>query len=376
MHPAGTDDLLLRMHPAVTGDLLRKCTRQLQTVCFLQMHEAAEFFVTLRAAYLTIAEKSGNGMENVAMIKTVNVIGLGALGMLFGGRIAENIGRIEGGEIHFVMDPERCARHSADSYVLNGVPTQFALQSSAQASPADLVIVAVKYTALEEALDTMASSVDDHTIIISVLNGITSEKIIGRRYPKNRIIDCVAQGMDAMRTGTQMIYTKIGALHIGIRDRKNEEMQQALSDLQEFFERVGLPYVHEDDILYRLWFKFMLNVGINQACMVYGVGYGEALEPGNEACMAAISAMREVVVIAQEESATLTDRDVNKAVEILRTLDPEATPSMGQDRIAGRKSEADMFAGTVIELGRRHGILTPANAYLYRRVHEIEAEYV
>ena len=310
------------------------------------------------------------------MIRTVNVIGLGALGMLFGGRIAENIDRVEGGEIHFVMDPERCARHVSDTYTLNGVPAQFALQPSTEASPADLVIVAVKYTALKDALDTMAASVDDHTIIISVLNGITSEEIIGKRYPRNRVIDCVAQGMDAMRTGTQMIYTKIGALHIGIRDRENEQMQQALRELEEFFDRVSLPYVHEDDILYRLWFKFMLNVGINQACMVYGVGYGKALEGGSEACMAGIGAMREVMVIAQKEGVCLTDDDVNKAVAILRTLDPEATPSMGQDRIACRKSEADMFAGTVIELGGKHGILTPANEFLYRRVHEIEAEYV
>ena len=86
--------------------------------------------------------------------------------------------------------------------------------------------------------------------------------------------------------------------------------------------------------------------------------------------------MREVMVIAQKEGVCLTDDDVNKAVAILRTLDPEATPSMGQDRIACRKSEADMFAGTVIELGGKHGILTPANEFLYRRVHEIEAEYV
>ena len=59
--------------------------------------------------------------EEYRMIRTVNVVGLGALGMLFGGRIAENIGRIEGGEIHFVMDPERCARHAGDSYALKSV---------------------------------------------------------------------------------------------------------------------------------------------------------------------------------------------------------------------------------------------------------------
>ena len=309
------------------------------------------------------------------MIRSVNVIGLGALGMLFGGILAEHAKDTEDECVRFVMDEERYLRHRTERYTVNGEAKEFPLQSCADASPADLVIVAVKYNALPDALDSMASSVDDHTIILSVMNGITSESIIAERYPKNRIVDCVAQGMDAMRDGTDLVYTKTGALHLGIREKEDALMQQALRETEEYFERTSLPYIHEDDIMYRMWFKFMLNVGINQACMVYGVGYGDALEDGSEACMATIGAMREVVVLSELEGVKLTDEDVNKAVAILRTLDPEATPSMGQDRIAGRKSEADMFAGVVIELGKKHGILTPANSWLYRRVHEIEAEF-
>ena len=309
------------------------------------------------------------------MIRSVHVIGLGALGLLFGDIIAGNIDCVEGGSIHFVMDPERYQRHSRDRYTINKTEKTYPLQSSEDAVPADLVIVAVKYNALESALDTMASSIDDHTVIISVMNGITSESIIARRYPHCCIIDCVAQGIDAMRFGTDLVYTKTGALHLGIRERDNEQMQTALREVEELFDKVSLPYIHEDDILYRMWFKFMLNVGINQSCMVYGVGYGKALEDGTQACMANISAMREVVVLSEKEGAKLTDEDVDKAVAVLRTLDPTATPSMGQDRLAKRISEADMFAGTVIALGKKHGVLTPVNSYLYRRVHEIEAEY-
>ena len=309
------------------------------------------------------------------MIRSVHVIGLGALGLLFGDIIAENIGSVEGGSIHFVMDPQRYQRHRQDRYTINKEEKTYPLQSSEEAERADLVIVAVKYNALESALDTMASSVDEHTIVLSVMNGITSEDIIARRYPQCRIIDCVAQGMDAMRFGTDLVYTKTGALHVGIRKRDDVRMQDALAQVEELFDRVSLPYIHEEDILYRMWFKFMLNVGINQSCMVFGVGYGKALEDQTAACMTNISAMREVVVLSEKEGAKLTDEDVNKAVAVLRTLDPQATPSMGQDRLAKRLSEADMFAGTVIELGKKHGVLTPVNSYLYRRVHEIEAEY-
>ena len=119
----------------------------------------------------------------------------------------------------------------------------------------------------------------------------------------------------------------------------------------------------------------MLNVGVNQVCMVYDTHYEGALTLGSEANMAMIGAMREVILVANAESVNLGEAELKEYIRILKTLDPKATPSMGQDRLNKQKSEVDMFAGTVIELANKHGIPVPANEFLYRRVHEIEAEY-
>ena len=69
------------------------------------------------------------------------------------------------------------------------------------------------------------------------------------------------------------------------------------------------------------------------------------------------------------------EAEVRQYLNILRTLDPEALPSMGQDRRQGQKSEVDMFAGVVIRYGRSLGIETPVNEYILRRVREVEAAY-
>ena len=45
---------------------------------------------------------------------------------------------------------------------------------------------------------------------------------------------------------------------------------------------------------------------------------------------------------------------------------------MLQDVEAGRKTEVDMFAGTVIELGKKHGISTPYNKILREMIGIIE----
>lgn len=298
------------------------------------------------------------------------IVGMGALGMLFGSIIMEHLGP---DSVSFVMDEERLERHKEDVYKINGKPVEFRKISSAEAMPCDLLLVAVKYTGLAEALDVMNSSVGPETIIISLLNGIDSEEIIGARYGEDRIIHAVAQGMDAMHFGSEVVYTKPGQLRIGITDPAK---QQILAQVTSFFDRSGVPYAAEADIMQRLWSKFMVNVGVNQTCMVYGVGYGKAMEHGSAAYMTLVGAMREVVLLAAAEGIALSEKDIIEYIALLKTFDPEATPSMGQDWINRRPSEVEMFAGKILKLAKKHQIPVPANEFLYRRVHEIEKEYV
>ena len=49
---------------------------------------------------------------------------------------------------------------------------------------------------------------------------------------------------------------------------------------------------------------------------------------------------------------------------------PKGMPSMRQDLKAGRRCELDLFAGTIRELGDKHGIDTPVNdTYMMALVH-------
>ena len=130
-------------------------------------------------------------------IKTTAIYGLGALGMLFGSRLQQAYGPEN---VKFVMDSARFARHKDDAYTINDEPFAFALQDAAEVTaPSDLVIVAVKGPDLAAVVDQIAPSVGPDTIIISFMNGITSEDILAAKYTRRHILDCIAIGMDAMR---------------------------------------------------------------------------------------------------------------------------------------------------------------------------------
>jgi 2-dehydropantoate 2-reductase len=48
---------------------------------------------------------------------------------------------------------------------------------------------------------------------------------------------------------------------------------------------------------------------------------------------------------------------------------------MCQDILEKRLTEIDMFAGTIMELGEKHGVPTPVNRFLFNAIKALESQY-
>lgn len=303
------------------------------------------------------------------MIQTTAIIGMGALGLLYADRIVKARGQ-EG--TVFILDDERMEKYRGRKFTINGEEKEFAMVAASAMQPVDLVIVAVKYNGLPSAIETMKSCVGKDTIILSVMNGIDSEEMIAETYGKEHLIYTVAQGMDAMKFGDALNYTKEGELRIGVVE---EYQKKNLTAVKEYFEDIQMPYTLEDDILKRMWGKFMLNVGVNQTCHAYETTYSGVLTEGSEENRIFIGAMDEVIQLSQAVGINLSQEDAEYYKKIIATLKPDGVPSMRQDGIAKRKTEVEMFAGIVRKLAKKHGIATPVNDLLYDKIKKIEEAY-
>ena len=303
-------------------------------------------------------------------IENVTIVGMGALGMLFGERIANSLGT---DHLCYLMDRRRKERHAGDRYIINGKQVSFRMAAPDEVTgPADLVIVSTKYSGLYEARKLMRSVVDENTVIVSLLNGINSEDILAEVFPRIQIPDCIAIGMDAVRDGTSLIYQNVGKWQIGSSQPEQEEL---LLLLERFLAEAEIPYEVCPDIQKAMWNKFMINVGINQTCMVYGTGYGGATAEGSKAFSDMAGAMHEVIRLAAAEGIALTEEDYEKDIALLRSLNPDGCPSMRQDAMAKRPSEVELFAGTTLSLAKKHGMEVPVNERYYRKIQEIEQTY-
>jgi len=304
-------------------------------------------------------------------IENITIVGMGALGVMYGDFLVNKLGKEH---VEFVADQTRIKRFEADGMFCNGQPCNFSVADEGETGrPADLLLFAVKATGLKDAIHTVRNKVSAQTTIVSLLNGITSEGIIGAAYGTNRIIHCIVQGMDTIKDGNKVTYAHFGQVCLGITE-ESEEKKRRLSDVLELFERIGMPYALEDDILQRMWCKLMLNVGVNQSVMIYEGTYETVQKPGKARDLMQ-SAMKEVVLVAQMENIRITQADFDGYVRLVDTLRPDGMPSMRQDGLAHRKSEVELFAGTVIALADKHKIDVPVNRNIYETILKIESAY-
>ncbi len=303
-------------------------------------------------------------------IKTVSIIGLGALGILFGNQLAK---RLPKENVRIIADENRIERYKKDGVYCNGERCDFQyVTPEERCEPADLIIFAVKINGLQEAIRSVRNHVGENTVFISVLNGITSEAIIGDAYGMDKVLYCVAQGMDAVKVGNKLTYDNMGMLVIG--DKGPGIVSEKTKAVAAFFEKYGVPYEVDQNMPKRQWGKFMLNVGVNQTVAVYKSNYGEVQKEG-PAREKMIAAMKEVIELSEKEGVNLTEEDLNYWLKVLSTLGPNGKPSMAQDVDARRYSEVDLFSGTVLEFGKKHDVQTPVNQELFDRIKAIESEY-
>jgi 2-dehydropantoate 2-reductase len=303
-------------------------------------------------------------------IQTVTIVGLGALGTLFGDILSKSMHKAD---LRILADPERTARYKRGGVYVNGIPCDFQYVSTDDAvSKADLILVAVKAPQLTSALDTMRGHVGDRTLILSLLNGISSEAEIGARYGMEKVVDCVAYGMDAVKEGNRLTCVHAGKLCIGTR--VGGKPTQAVRRIERFFQRTNCPYEVSEAMGKRMWGKFMLNVGVNQTVAVFGPDYGSVQHDGAQR-ETMIAAMREVIALSRCEGIGLTEDDLSYWLNVLAGLDPQGKPSMRQDVELRRKSEVELFSGAVLAFAKKHKLDIPINRMLYRRIREIEAAY-
>ena len=299
-------------------------------------------------------------------IRNISIVGAGAMGAAYAAMFTDAAGFA----VSFVARGKRYERLKNKTLTVNdrlyNVPV---VHPDKVAEPADLVLVALKHHHLEGAVDDIAALVGRDTAILSVMNGLESEATIGAACGMDKLVYAIAVGIDAVRENDRFTFANPGKIVFGpIGDGGRGPK---LDRIQEALDRAGIANEVPVDIVRAMWWKFMINVGINQASAVLRATYG-VFQSSPDARTLIRSLMEEVVSLAKKAGIGLSEADIDEWDIIMNNLSATGKTSMLQDVEAGRKTEVEIFAGKVVALGNQYLVPTPVNVTLQRIIKVIE----
>lgn len=302
-------------------------------------------------------------------IKTVALIGMGAIGTVYGKMLYEQYGS----DFAVIADESRREKLSEKGFTLNGSSFYPKVVSSLDDSlKYDLIIFCVKNYQLKDAIDDVRSFVGENTVLLTLLNGVTARAAIHAEYPDNKVLYGLSMKIDAIRTENGVINTVDGEIHFGEAD--NTIISDEVQAVSDCFNSSGIQNIVFPDMIRMIWKKFMLNVGVNQVTAVTKSTYGKVTSIETNLALFR-EAMSEVLAIAKASGIDLREEDIEEFVELMSKFSPNSKTSMLQDVEARRKTEVDYFAGTVVEMGKKLSIPTPVNHVLYCIIKSMEELY-
>lgn len=296
-------------------------------------------------------------------IKTAAVIGAGAIGSYF---IAGLSPKLKDG-LWIVAEGERKHRLSENGITVNDRKIPLHVKTPKEAKGADLVLVTVKYGALEAALPMIEKIVDSHTIVLSPMNGVDSEKVIGERIGMEHMVYSMIK-IASERKEDRISYNPetTQGIFFGEKDGQESERIKALSEL---FSGTQVHYHVCDNIEQDIWYKYALNISKNLPQAIINCGFG-AYNDSQHVAYISKRLREEVVQVAAALGIDISDE--NNISGKSATFSPEARFSTLQDLDAKRPTEIDMFSGTLIRMGKELSVETPFNEFAYHAIKALE----
>ncbi len=302
-------------------------------------------------------------------IQNAALIGMGAVGSVYGKLLFQKYKD----NFFVIANKDRKEKIIQNGITVNG-ETFYPniLDDNSKNKSLDLIIITVKNYSLDNAIDDLKNLVNENTILLPLLNGVTATERLKTAFPSNVVFYGLSMGIDAVKNEKEVINTVNGTIQFGYAD--NRSIKPEVLAVQDFLEEANIDCAVFKDMKRMVWKKYMLNVGWNQVSALTNATYGEFLKaPYIKELIE--RAMLEVVHVAKALNINLTEKDVTEINSLMDSFSPSGKTSMLQDMEKKKISEVDYFSGTLLKYGEKLNIETPVNEILYKLIKSIEALY-
>lgn len=297
------------------------------------------------------------------MIQTVAILGAGAVGSYFIEGLREKLGE----NLWVIAEGNRKARLEQEGIIINQQKINLNVKAPEETHGADLLLVAVKYGSLEDSLSAIERTVDDHTMVMSVMNGVDSEEIIGSRIGMEHMVFSMIK-IASNRKDSTVVFDPSATEGVFFGETDGSRTER-IDELEALFRETGVRYHISEDIIKMIWLKYALNISMNLPQAMVNCNLG-AYNDSEYVMDIALKLRAEVVAVAAAKGIDLGNDSSVTGISAAKW--PKARFSTLQDLDAGRHTEIDMFSGTLIRMGKELGVPTPYNELTYDIIKALE----
>jgi 2-dehydropantoate 2-reductase len=287
----------------------------------------------------------------------VLVVGAGALGGYFGGRLAE-----AGRDVTFLVRPRRAeeiARHGLRIESAHGnahLRPRTALAGGDPGGPYDLVLLAVKAHALEGAMDDMVPAVGPETAILPVLNGMRHLDALAARFGPGRVLGGVAQIPASL--GPEGRVRHLGQVHALAFGEVAGGASERVRAVAALCEGANFNARASEAIVQEMWEKWVMLAALAGMTCLMRASVGHILSaPGGREVL--LSLLAECRAVAEAAGHAPRPAAMEAATAMLTAAGSPLTASMLRDIEGGGPTEGEHVLGDMAERAARMGVPTP-----------------
>ncbi|HEY3927925.1 MAG TPA: 2-dehydropantoate 2-reductase [Candidatus Koribacter sp.] len=298
------------------------------------------------------------------------VVGVGAIGGYFGGRLLA-----AHRDVTFLVRPKRAQQLASTGLVVRSVygnlrfPAPPAVTREQLHEPYDVILLSCKAQDLDDAMESMAPAVGPQTAILPMLNGMRHLDALDARFGSAHVLggQCV---ISAVRDSEGHI-VHLNDLHaIGYGERDRQKTDRILA-IDRAFSNAGFNNHLADDIVQEMWDKWVFITTAAGITCLMRAAIGDIVKAG--AVDYTLKLLAENAAIAEAEGHAPTSAAMDRNQKMLTAEGSTMRASMLGDIESGAPTEADHVLGDLLARAQRHNLESPILALAYAHLRTYEA---
>lgn len=304
-------------------------------------------------------------------IMKILVVGAGAIGGYFGGRLLES-----GQNVTFLVRKARAEALARDGLSIRSpagdvtLPSPPTVQAHALRETFDVIILSCKAYHLEQAIEDMAPAVGAQTAIVPLLNGMRHLDLLDARFGAKHVLG--GQCAIPVTLDAEGVVQHLGQLHMLTFGERDGSISPRVERIVEATSQAKFKTHLSTGILQAMWDKWTFLASLAGMTCLMRANVGDIMAaPGGE--RATLDLFNECCRIAKANGYPLSNTALKRSRGMLTEPGSTMSASMLRDLEQGNPVEADHVIGDLLAHGDAAKLKVPMLrlAYMHLKAYEI-----